>query len=548
LISKLIVFACSLSLLPACPPRFDPDALRHRDWALASIVVLALAVRVVGLAFCLPLSQCRPDESTIGAVATAFYRGQQSPHFFNYPPLFMRVVAAVLRAWLEIGQRLQYLPTKAAVEALIGTTTLHFIARLLSAAAGTATVWLLYRIAGRLFGRRAALAAAFYLAVAFLHVRDSHFGVTDVAATFMALAAFGLIVAFDTTPRLSIIVAAGVASGAAMATKYNVAPIAVPALLSLAVPAQTQPPARRLGRVLVFFAAMSVTFVCIAPYSVIDRGEFLNALRFESVHLVAGHGRTVGRGWYVHLARNLRFGLGLPMLIAGLAGLPWLVRRQPRLGLVLASFPVAYFAVIAAAYTVFARYALPLVPFLCMFAGYATTQLIDAWVPGHGPANRRVALWIAVALIAAPSFVSTMMFDRLISRTDTREIAREWLGRAFPDGTTVVQIGPESSHLFLEGDPEAIRHFAVSRQPAAERHADVVIVPDSPIFASPLLDAPSEAAMNRDFKLIAEFTSAPPSTDRVYDVQDEFYLPLTGFAGVIRPGPNYRIYVRKNPP
>ena len=34
------------------------------------------------------------------------------------------------------------------------------------------------------------------------------------------------------------------------------------------------------------------------------------------------------------------------------------------------------------------------------------------------------------------------------------------------------------------------------------------------------------------------------ATDAVYDWQDEFYLPLAGFGGIERPGPNLTIYVR----
>ena len=30
----------------------------------------------------------------------------------------------------------------------------------------------------------------------------------------------------------------------------------------------------------------------------------------------------------------------------------------------------------------------------------------------------------------------------------------------------------------------------------------------------------------------------------IYDWQDEFYLPLAGFGGIWRPGPNLTIYVR----
>jgi hypothetical protein len=43
------------------------------------------------------------------------------------------------------------------------------------------------------------------LAVAFLHVRDSHFGVTDVPMTFMILLAFAAIVSLDRLPQLVIV-------------------------------------------------------------------------------------------------------------------------------------------------------------------------------------------------------------------------------------------------------------------------------------------------------------------------------------------------------
>jgi hypothetical protein len=33
--------------------------------------------------------------------------------------------------------------------------------------------------------------------------------------------------------------------------------------------------------------------------------------------------------------------------------------------------------------------------------------------------------------------------------------------------------------------------------------------------------------------------------DNVYDWQDDFYLPLTGFKRIERPGPNLSVYVRR---
>jgi hypothetical protein len=64
---------------------------------------------------------------------------------------------------------------------------LYLIPRLLSVTAGVLTIPVLYGVSKELFSRRVALVAAAFLTVAFLHVRDSHFGVTDVSMTFLAL-------------------------------------------------------------------------------------------------------------------------------------------------------------------------------------------------------------------------------------------------------------------------------------------------------------------------------------------------------------------------
>ena len=65
-------------------------------------------------------------------------------------------------------------------------------------AAGTLTIIPVCRLARRVWNPRAALAAAFFLAVAVLHVRDSHFAMTDVLMTlFVMLSLARLVAAFD---------------------------------------------------------------------------------------------------------------------------------------------------------------------------------------------------------------------------------------------------------------------------------------------------------------------------------------------------------------
>ena len=58
--------------------------------------------------------------------------------------------------------------------------------RAVTAIMGTATVWLVYRV-GMRWGGRTALLAAVMFAVMPLHVRESHFVLTDVPVTFFVM-------------------------------------------------------------------------------------------------------------------------------------------------------------------------------------------------------------------------------------------------------------------------------------------------------------------------------------------------------------------------
>ena len=53
-----------------------------------------------------------------------------------------------------------------------------------------------------------------------------------------------------------------------------------------------------------------------------------------------------------------------------------------------------------------------------------------------------------------------------------------------------------------------------------------------------------QIVLARQYQLGVDLRVAAADPDTVYDWQDEFYLPLTGFKAIQRPGPNLRIFVR----
>ena len=92
-----------------------------------------------------------------------------------------------------------------------------------------------------------------------------------------------------------------------------------------------------------------------------------------------GHKVVLGRGWIHHVTSSLRYGVGLPLLFTGILGMLLLIIRDRRKGALVAAFPLSYYLLVGSGYTVFVRYIIPVVPFLCLTAGYAVTEAA-AWV------------------------------------------------------------------------------------------------------------------------------------------------------------------------
>ncbi len=521
----------------------------RRHGLLLGILSTAALVRLWGIGFGLPHPLCRPDEDAITSVAARFFRGDFNPHFFNYPALFMLVVAAGLAARFQVGRAAGWFESKEDFLRIAGPSGLNMTARLISAAAGIGTVWVAHRAAARLFGRRTGLVSAFFLALAFLHVRDSHFGVTDVAATFLVVTSFFVAVRLAETGSMADLVTAGITAGLATSTKYNAALIALPAVWALVSGRSPRlgPVSTRSWKLVLFGAVMIAAFLAASPYSVLDYREFVRAVTYESGHLAAGHGAMVGRGWLVHVTSSLRYGLGLPLLAAALAGLVLLAWQQPRKAVLVAIFPVAYYLVIGSGFTVFARYILPVVPFLCLTAGYGVS-VAAGWAAGmcRRPGWAPALTWALALAVIAPSAWSVVQFDRLLATVDSRLLAARWLEGRFPNGAVVAQVGPLGGRVFFPADDtgRAERYVTVDAG-GDDPRPDAVVVQASPIDGpTPLPDDIGQwLAAYQVVHVIHAFD--PQARGNTYDRQDEFYLPLDGFHAIERPGPNLTIYVRR---
>lgn len=518
--------------------------------SLVFVVLAGALLRVFPVWFGLPYMGARPDEEVATGLARHIAAGDLNPHFFHWPSLTFYVFAAL------------YKMGSLAAGALGSGTSLSdtqhlLLCRVFVALAGTATLIVLFRIGRRVADETTGLIAAALLGVAVLHVRDSHFAMTDVLMTLLVTASLALLLrgVDEEHPRQAIkwFATAGLAGGLAASTKYNAA-----AVLAAVAAAQALMFTRSWKTVLSFhawlpsgvlLAAFGIAFLGGTPFALLDYGKFAFDLRYDFTHLSEGHGIDLGRGWIYHATHSLPYGAGITVFAASIPGAVLLARARPRHALVIGSFFAVLYLSVGSGYTVFFRYILPLVPFVCLAAAVAVRRAAR-WLSLRFRFSPRVALTTLKVLTAGPGLVNSLWLDVLLARADTRALAGSWLeGRLRPDETLHDAGGP---YVSLDLSRAAFQPWRYDPPTASFGHAegkipDWLVLYESPLFTYTRVPAELRDLARREYVLTNSFraTRWRPRAG-VYDLQDAFFLPVWGFWTVERPGPTIRIYRQKD--
>jgi 4-amino-4-deoxy-L-arabinose transferase-like glycosyltransferase len=363
--------------------------------ALAAILLLAAALRLVGVRYGLPLPVLNPDEANIVPRAWRIGQGHLDPGWYDYPSLLMGLLAPV--------------------QAFFGSPSLG-AARLVAVGIGLAGVAATWWLGRRAYGTGAALVGAVTVAVATTHVAYSRMAVTDVLLTL----AITCVLALAVEGRIEW---AGLAVGLAASAKYPGAVAVVPVVVA------GWGRWRSLGRA----ALLALTgFALTSPFVLIHAGAAWSD--FSRVQRLA---RTGWLGFENDPATPLAYldrlwgALG-PFLLVAAAALVVAALRRARADLVLLSFALAYALTLLPQEAHFERYVLPLVPVLGVLAGSV----------------RRA---VPVALVALLVPLAWSVGDaRELTRTDTRVRADAWVAANVPRAD---RIAADPSTLPLAGRP-----------------------------------------------------------------------------------------------
>lgn len=417
------------------------------------IVVFALWMHVRGVRGDLPWAyESDEGEFAVMAIRMAAY-GDPNPGWFGHPG---STVLYPLAAIFQVGNALEAgLPpwrVDPGLAARVGGNPGKYflLARLLSVLYAVAALPLVYGVARRAFDPAIGVLATWIALLSPMALTHAQMIRTDSAGLFYGMLALWLILRVVETPSPGRHVAAGLALGAAIGTRYFLVTF-VPSLVGADLVlwwrarADTAERGRLLRVAALALACVPLGFFLTTPYFVLDFTTVWQNLAHEmrEEHLGAdGLGFAGNLRWYATAALPQ----SMPMLwlgfaAAGAALSAW--RRNVAAGLV--ALPALLFVIaISTASLHWQRWLIQVTPLIAIFSAAGIVCLARLLAHGAGRiglgrvAASPVLVTLLALLVTAGPAVAYMQTALRQGRPGTRLLAREWIERNVPAGTRIV--------------------------------------------------------------------------------------------------------------
>jgi len=254
-------------------------------------------------------------------------------------------------------------------------------------------------------------------------------------------------------------------------------------------------------------------------------------------------------------------------------------------------FPALFYLSTLTGRTVFLRYMIPLLPFFCLAAGWWLSALMERVGMRFWP-----VFVVGAAVLWWTPLSDSIRTDRLLSQSDTRNLAAEWLLAEVGEGShSIHQTGAKwgqlqlpltrdslavlrSRALHARSVPglERLRAYTLMQANArltgvqdsdlgfrtvafsgtsgptasgflGEEVPEWIAVMRSPLIQYSIVPEPLDSILAADYALAVEFRASRAGRTGWYDQHDAFYLPFKRMDSVARPGPDVSLYRRTAP-
>ncbi len=447
---------------PPAPSVAAPERRKHRfppprgaslvAWViLAVIVVVGLWLRLLHNGYGLPYVYNFDEANHFTNHAVSTFDSTLDPLYYQNPSGYTYLIVVALH--LVYGVLGLHLKGGSVVHQFaLDPSPIYRIARGLSAVLAMAGVVVTFLVARNRFGVRVALVAAALLTFAFLPVTYSRIAVTDVGTFLPVVVAVWAALRVLDDGRLRWYLLSGAAVGAACGFKYTAGLAILPVLLAGALRLwagradwrmrERGALGRLVGRIEVrhllgAIAALVVVFAITTPYFFVHLHVALYQLKTQAQ--AAGGSEKLGQtqqGGLSYYISSLGWGFGYAAAPLALVGAIFEIRRNRAQAAVLLVFPVILFLYMSTQTRYFGRWLLAMYPILAILAGIGIVRIAQLLRGRLAEQGAIVALIMGLVLIQP--LLADARTTQVIGRTDTRQLARDYLAGHFPRDTRVV--------------------------------------------------------------------------------------------------------------
>jgi hypothetical protein len=420
------------------------------------VLIFASILRFWGIWHGYPFSYY-PDEQHFVNRAVSFGSGDLNPHWFHKPAFLMYILFFEYGLFFVLGKFMGMFSTADgfAVYYFQDTWPFILIGRITVTIFGIATIYVVYKIGERFWSKTAGLCCAILLTLSYGHIFCGQDVKADVPTTFFATLSiyFLLKLVNNNSFNNKDYILAGLFAGLGTATKYYLI-VFLPCILIASIYEVIN---RRniflFKKYLYSLLGFWGTFLIVSPYNFLDplgrRWTFqgiiavynkISPFKLYLYSPVEGEVINKGEGHFIfnsfiHYLKVMLSteGVGIIIGIIFIISICCMVFKPTLKKFVLLSFPILFSIisiVMNPSYTE-PRHQLVIYPFLSVVAGIFLYELSKKFT------NKSKVVIVLTILLIFPT-VSIIKNNLLISRTDTRTLAKYWIESNIPSDTKIL--------------------------------------------------------------------------------------------------------------
>lgn len=398
---------------------------------LGTLLVTGFALRIWGINWGLPLKYAHIDESVVIFYSFRFFTGDLNPHvFFDYPTLFLYIIYAVQFTYFLIGSLFGIFTSldQFAGKYFLGDISdIYIIARMLSVLAGTATIYLIYKISKLFYSEKVSLLACCFMCLNWLHILHSHYATVDVAALFMTMLSVYFMCEYFISEKRNSFLFSCFTLGLATATKYYSLVFFANLLI---IPLLKK---NKFSKILIklYFPGLLLViagFFLGCPYSILDFSAF--SARFTTIYtnVVKPENFNFFKNFII-IFSHINNSTGIVFFIISLAAIAF------SFGTITEIFILSFFAVFFIFSSGFkmigAHYIFPLYPFIFILTAKGLENASKKYHPA--------IFYLISALFVITALPEIIHNNYILTQKDTRLTAYDWTIQNIPKKSKILR-------------------------------------------------------------------------------------------------------------